>query len=86
MTLNELKTILLEIPDRELDVSAKKTINSWEEFPTALRLLELLDNIVRYSLSCDLVVQFLDMRLKIALQEENMTMEELENQAVWRNE
>jgi hypothetical protein len=86
MKLEELKDCLLSIPDADLDNFAKDFIRKWNITPTAIQLLEVLDNIVRYSLSCDLVVQFLDMQLKTVMLNENITMEELEVHAIWRNQ
>jgi DNA-binding transcriptional ArsR family regulator len=83
---NDLTLLLLEAPEGALDSSVKPLIEKWDEEPTSIQILEVLDQIVRYSLGSDFVVQALDIMWKRAMEREGITIEECVSQAVWREE
>lgn len=79
-----IKQYLLVAPDSELDASAKLTIEKWDDEPTALQVLETLDDIVKYSSGSPYAIKALEVLLNIALMRENITYDKLVQQAHWR--
>jgi hypothetical protein len=80
-----LKEMLLEAPDSQMDASVKPKINLWSDPPKAIEILEVLDDIVRYSLGSTFTVQLFQMMLNKATEEEKTTYEEVVKQAHWRS-
>ncbi len=79
-----IKQLLLEAPDSQLDVSIKPLIEKWSEPPTALEVLEVIDQVVYSGLGSDFVVNVLDILLRKAIAGESTTMELVIEQAHWR--
>ena len=86
MDMSDMAILLLEAPEGQLDSSVFPLIEKWDEEPKSIQILEVLDQIVRYSLASDFVVQALDIMWKRAIEREGITMEECIALATWREE
>lgn len=83
--MNDLTLLLLAAPDSHLDTSIKPLIEKWDEKPTAIQILEVLDQIVHCGLASELVIKVLNSQWKMAIADEHTTMEAIIAQAHWRN-
>ncbi len=81
-----LKEVLLLAPDKMLDPSIKPKIEAWEDPPTSLQVLRVLDMCVRGSMATEMVVVTLDLLLKRLIEHEGTTLEAVVAKASWRNE
>lgn len=79
-----LKQMLLTAPDGQLDASMFPLIEKWDESPTALQLLEVIDNCIYAGLASGFVVSMLQSLYEIARDNEGKTREQIEELAVWR--
>lgn len=79
-----LKQMLLTAPADQLDASMFPLIEKWDEAPTALQILEVLDNCIYASLASGFVVGLLQNLYEIARDNEDKTREQIEELAVWR--
>ena len=84
--MNQLTELLLDAPDGQLDESAKAIIRKWPYQPTALNVLEVLDNCARYALASDFTMSVLHILLDTRIEEEQTTLEEVVKHATWRTE
>jgi hypothetical protein len=84
--MKELKELLLQAPDGQLDSSLHPLIQAWDEEPTSLQVLEVLDQAVYAGLVSDFVLSVLNYMLEIAIAREKTTYEAVVQQATWRNE
>jgi hypothetical protein len=82
--MNNLKQLLLEAPEEQLDRSMITLIEQWDEPPRAIQILEVVDMCIYYGLSSDFVVASLQVMLDAAMINEQTTLEQLEQRAVWR--
>lgn len=80
----QLKKILLEAPDSMLDASVFPLIEKWDDTPTSLQVLEVLDYCVYSSLASEFVVRLLEGLLYTRLDAECRTLHEIEPEAYWR--
>lgn len=80
------KDILLEAPDSQLDSHALPMIQEWNEPPTALQVLKVLDFSVRYAWGSNIVMKLLNFEYRSALTRENTTNEEVVKLATWRDD
>ena len=83
--MNELKQMLLTAPDGQLDASMFPLIEKWNDEPTALQILEVLDHCVYSALASGFVMVLLESMLDIAMKQENTTHEQLVENATWRS-
>ena len=83
--MKDIKKMLLEAPDSQLDSSMKPLIEKWSEVPTALEILEVVDQVVYSSLGSGFTVQLLHFLLNDALGREQTSLDELAQKATWRN-
>ncbi len=82
-----IKDLLLEAPDTQLDPSMKPLIKKWNDCcPTALQVLEVLDQCINASLASGFVVEVLQRLYNEALRTEKSTHEEVVKLATWRKE
>lgn len=79
-----LKEILLQALESQLDPSVQNLIQSWDDTPKAIQVLEALDQCVRYSSGSGFVVIFLHYILEDSIKQENTTYEEIVKLATWR--
>lgn len=80
-----VKILLEDVPDRELDPKVKETIRKWNNPPTALQILEVLDMCVHGSLTNALVIKVLETLLEKTIEKEKTSYEEVVSKATWRN-
>lgn len=81
-----LKALLLEAPDTQLDKNMQPLVMQWNNPPSAIQILEVLDHCVHGALASGIVITLLQQQLKTQLVAENISREELNKQAHWRNE
>ena len=81
----ELKELLLQAPDTQLDASMFPLIEKWSDPETALQVLEVLDKCIFCSLASGFTVTLLQHLYDAALKRENTTNEEVSKQATWRS-
>lgn len=79
------KEMLLTAPDGQLDHSLFATIEQWDDEPTGLQVLEVLDKSIHCALASSFVIKVLNIFLDQALERENKTLEDLVPLATWRN-
>lgn len=84
--MNELKRILLSAPNEQLDHCMFPLIEKWDDIPTALQILEVLDNCIYASLASGVVIKVLETLLENALAGEKKTLEEVVEHAHWRKD
>jgi hypothetical protein len=82
--LSDLKTLMLQAPNEQLDHSMFPLIEKWDDVPKAIQILEVLDNCIYYALASDFAVKALQIMLDYAMENEKTTLEQLEPLAVWR--
>ena len=81
-----LKELLSEAPDTQLDPAMVERVRAWDEPPTALQVLEVVDLCIFGSLASGAVVTVLQYELEDAIAREGTTRQELVKHAVWRPE
>jgi hypothetical protein len=84
--MNELKRILLSAQYDQLAHSMFPLIKEWNDIPTALQILEVLDKCVHAGLASAAVINVLETLLENALAGEKKTLEEIVEHAHWRKE
>jgi hypothetical protein len=82
----ELKEHLLVAPDGHLDASMKPLIEKWNDTPTAIQILEVLDHCIYSALASGIVVTLLQTMLEYALKNENKVLSDIEPLATWRKQ
>jgi hypothetical protein len=83
--LSGLKQLFLEAPDTQMDPSLRELVAKWDEHPTAIQILEVLDKAIYWGAASGFVVSTLQMMLDAVMIHEGTTLEELAEKAVWRN-
>ena len=81
-----IRDSLLEAPTDQLDASVFPLIEKWNDEPTALQVLEVLDRCVYAGLASGFVIVLFENLLAMALKQENTTKEEVIKLATWRKE
>ena len=82
--MSELKEALLSAPDSQMDASLFPLIEKWDEFPTAIQVLEVLDRAVFGALVSGFALEVLEILLKEAITREGTTYEKVVALAHWR--
>lgn len=80
----QIKETLLEAPEGQLDPCVFPLIEKWNDEPTALQILEVLDNCVNGGLASQFVMVLFESLLDMTIKKENTTYEELLKLATWR--
>lgn len=80
-----LKAMFLIAPNSQLDTSMKPLVEQWDDEPTAIQILEVLDQCIYAGLASGFTVTAMQMMLDRALQRENSTLDDLVPLATWRN-
>lgn len=81
----DIKEIILTAPDGQIDPVVRTMIaEKWDDKPTAIQILEIIDNCVYCGASSDFVVSLLNICLEQTIEHEGTTMEELVKLATWR--
>ena len=83
--MNELKQLLLDAPEDQIDAGARQSIATWSEPPKALEIFRTLDECVYGAMTSGFVVQVLETMLVVQSKEENLTRAQLEELAIWRD-
>ena len=81
---DELRDLLISAPDSQIDASMRPLLEKWGEPPTALQILEVLDQCIHGSLASGLVVAVLQAEYDLALAREATTHEAVVRGAAWR--
>ena len=84
--MSTIKDLLLQAPDNELDASVFPLIEKWDEPPTTLQVLEVLDHCVYFAAAGPFVMGVLNTLLQAGIDGEETTYEEVVAKATWRNE
>ena len=79
-----LKELLLESSDSQLDASMFPLIAEWDDPPTSLQLLEVIDHCIYASLSSGFVLKVLQSMYESTCAKEGITHEHNELIATWR--
>ena len=82
--MEELKEILLSSPDSQLDAQMKPLIRLWDDPPSAIQILEVLDYCIHGSLASGLVVSVLQIQYDAACKREGVTHDLVAERATWR--
>jgi len=82
--MKEIVQLLLEAPDNQLDEQAKVFIKQWDEVPTALQILKVLDICVYAALASSFTMSVLNVMYENALRAEGKKHEDLVSLATWR--
>lgn len=82
--MNELKTLLLQASDAQIDARLHPLIEKWSDPPTAIQILEVLDWCIYGALGSGFVVTALQVFYDISLGNEGKTHEDMVSLAVWR--
>lgn len=81
---NQLRKLLLEAPDQQLDASMKALIEKWDAPPTALQVLRVLDQCTYWGLASDFVMGVLNTILEACIENEGTTLADVAAKATWR--
>ena len=84
--MNKFKEALLKAPDSQLDSSMFPLIEKWDDEPTPIQILEVLDKCIFASLASGFTIVLLENLLDMALKREKTTLEEVVKLATWRTE
>lgn len=79
-----LKNLFLEAPESQLDPLLKPIVERWDDPPTPLQILEVLDIAVNTGGGSSFAVTVLSLQYERSLKENNTTHEEVVKQATWR--
>jgi DNA-binding transcriptional ArsR family regulator len=83
--MQNIKAMLLQAPDSQLDHSMFPLIEKWDEEPTSLQILEVLDQCIFAALASGFTVTVLQAMLNQTLVKEKQTLDDILPQATWRN-
>ena len=81
-----LKNLLLQATDSQLDASLFPLIEKWDDEPTPLQLLEVIDKCIYGSLASGFVVGLLQACYELACADRGTTHDEVVKQATWRED
>lgn len=82
--MTDLKDLLLRAPINQIDAPVRNMINHWSSPPTALQVLEVLDNCVAYASCSTFVLRVLSTMFTQACKAEGLRESEVEAKATWR--
>lgn len=86
MGVGKFAELLLMGSDSMLDASMHPLIRKWDEEPTAIQILEVLDHCIHGALASGFVVKALQVAYDLACIRESTTHEEVVKLATWREE
>ena len=84
MNDHDMIDTLLNLSDSQLDAVVKPLIIKWDQPPTPLQILEVLDLCIHDALASNFVVSFLQALYSIACTRVGLTHEQIVEQAIWR--
>jgi hypothetical protein len=79
-----IRDLLTRLSDRQIDASMIPLLERWDEPPSAIQVLEVLDRCIHESLASGLVVAVLQAAYDQALAREGTTHEAVVKGATWR--
>ncbi len=82
--MRELQSLLLGSSDSQLDSRMKPLVEKWDDDPSAIQILEVLDHCIFGALASGFVVKVLQLTYDSALRREGKTHEEMLPLATWR--
>lgn len=77
--------IFCSMSDREIDPAMHPLLKKWDEPPTAVQVLEVLDECIHGALASGFVVKALQVIYEMACQRENKSHEDIVKLATWRD-
>lgn len=80
----DIAEMLMQMSDNQLDAQMKPYIVKWNNPPSALQVLEVLDYCIHGALASGFVVATLQTIYDLRCKEENTTHEEVVKLATWR--
>lgn len=80
----EIKSLLQQAPNEQLDSSVQPMIAAWGEPPTSLQVLEVLDQCAHSALASQFTMGVLNIMLELRLDAEGKTMQDITPLATWR--
>ena len=83
--LQNFRRLFRSAPTDQLDESLKERVIDWSDIPTAIEILNVLDYANIYSLASEYTISILEVALKMAILNENTTMEDVVAKATWRD-
>ena len=83
---DDIREALCAAPDSQLDAAMFPLIRKWDDPPTALQVLEVLDACVHGSLASSFVIKVLDGLYAVACKREGVTHDQVVARASWRRE
>ena len=81
-----IKALLLEASDSQMDASMFPLIEKWDDEPTSLQILEVLDHCIHGSLASGFIVHLLQTLYDRALTREGKRHDQNVPLATWRKE
>lgn len=85
MNFEDLKKVLLAAPSNQLDDSVKPLLEAWDDPPTPLQVLEVVDKCVRSALASGFALSTLQGVYEMVCRHNGVTHEEVVKQATWRD-
>lgn len=82
---DDIRELLCRSSDQQLDASMFPLIRKWDPEPTALQVLEVLDQCTHVALASSFIVKVLQTVYDASLMREGKTHEEIIPLATWRN-
>lgn len=82
--MSNIRDMLLEAPEGQLDACMHEKIRAWDDAPTSLQILEVLDDCIYAALASGFVVTLLQALLDGALKREHRTLDDILPFAFWR--
>lgn len=79
------KQILLSAPNHHLEQSMKDLIVTWDDPPTPLQILKVLDFCIQGALATGMMINILQDMHQKSCQQFNTSHEEVIKRAVWRS-
>jgi hypothetical protein len=83
--MEDIVAMLLKAPDDQLDHRMFPLIKKWDKTPSAIQILEVLDQCVHASLASGFTIRLLTLLYDNALTREKTTNEEVIKLATWRH-
>lgn len=80
----EIKSLLQQAPNEQLDACMQPLIAAWDDPPTCLQVLEVLDHCAHSALASDFTMGVLNIMLEMRLNDEQKTMQDITPLATWR--
>lgn len=81
-----IRDMLLQGSERSIDAHPRWVITKFDDKPTAIQWLELLDSIVRYASADPFVHRVAEIMFEQAMKEEAVTRDDLAPLAWWRSD